>query len=313
MWSRLSDVHRGIVLGIIFCIISAIFDVYVGNLSQTLSPAVIIMYCFISSSLLFFSMSVCLSGPSQYYQKIISKARVVLFINLSIVFNWGGVIVALKYLEPAVVGIATIACGPAMTIAFSRFFRASTKPTNLESFISWIILFIVILMLVNSYLGNSGVTETSILDRVIGIICVTLSALGTVAYTLLSKDLNNAYWKSYEILGIRNILIVIFAGTYCLVDNKSMVLDSSGALMMMFLVTVGHIVPIFLIQKTISKLSPIHTSLVLLFLPIFTLAFQYLDKRIELSWYSVYAVLGITFLILMQSVHKIYYGLTRSE
>ncbi|WP_039978687.1 EamA family transporter [Vibrio sagamiensis] len=309
MPSKLSNTHIGVIFGMIFCFISAIFDVYVGNLSQKLSPAIIIVYCFISSMLLFFSVSIYRSGIRNYYKKISSNFRIILLINLSVVCNWGGLIVSLKYLEPAVVGIATIACGPAITIVFSRFFKVSTQPTNLELIISWLILAIVIIMLGNSYFGNSGITETSTLNRIIGIICVTISAFGTVAYTLLSKELNNDNWKSYEILGVRNILIVVFSVIYCITNKYSMELDSSGTIMMTLLVTIGHIIPIFLIQKTISKLTPIHTSLVLLFLPIFTLILQYLDERVELSWYSIYAVSGITFLLFIQSINKLKYTL----
>lgn len=178
--------------------------------------------------------------------------------------------------------------------------------------ISWCILALVIIMLANSYMGNSGVTGTNTFDRIIGIVCVSISAFGTVAYTLLSKGLNNDDWKSYEILGVRNIIIVIFSGLYCIYNNIGIFLGFSGSIIMTLLVIFGHIIPIFLIQKTISKLTPIHTSMVLLFLPIFTLTLQYFDTRIELSWYSIYTVIGIIVLLLIQSLNKLIFLIARS-
>ena len=72
---------------------------------------------------------------------------------------------------------------------------------------------------------------------------------------------------------------------------------------MVILVVIGHLVPIYLIQKTIYYLSPIHVSLVLLTLPVFVLLLQYLDARVEFSLASVAAVSVIVFLLLGRAVY----------
>ena len=66
---------------------------------------------------------------------------------------------------------------------------------------------------------------------------------------------------------------------------------------MIMLVVVGHLLPIYLVQKTIYYLTPIHVSLVLLTLPVFVLVLQYLDARIEFSIASVAAVSVILVLL----------------
>ncbi|WFO12792.1 hypothetical protein MAY82_17795 [Edwardsiella ictaluri] len=43
----------GVSLGVVFCMISAGFDVYVANVIQEVNPAIFIIYCFILSTLVF--------------------------------------------------------------------------------------------------------------------------------------------------------------------------------------------------------------------------------------------------------------------
>ncbi|WP_230492583.1 DMT family transporter [Martelella alba] len=238
-------------------------------------------------------------------KKIRVDISLVIFVNMAVLLNWGGLIMALKYLEPAIVGIASVACGPAITIILSRLFlRVPTKPTRLEKTIAWVILVGVALMLGNAYLGKSGMTATSQAERVIGIICVLCSAIGTVIYTLLSKQLDNKGWGSYDILGMRNILMLLLATLYCHYNGVSLVLDWQWLLVVLILSVIGHIVPIVLMQRSISILDPLHISLMLLLLPVFTLALQFLDPRIAVARESISAVVIILVLLCLLAISK---------
>lgn len=72
---------------------------------------------------------------------------------------------------------------------------------------------------------------------------------------------------------------------------------------MLILVVIGHLLPIYLIQKTIYYLTPIHVSLVLLTLPVFVLLLQYLDARVAFSVASVAAVSIIVLLLLGRALY----------
>ncbi|WLS79838.1 EamA family transporter [Erwinia pyri] len=301
---KANPVSVGVVCGIVFCGISAAFDVYVSNITQTLEPSVFIVYCFIIATTIFTSISLFRSGTS-YFKKSFHDIRLLTKVNVAVMLNWGGLILSLKYLEPAVVGIASVACGPALTIVISRYFiRSSSPPNRTEAFIAWIILFGVIVMLINSYFGKSGVVNTSHIERLIGIISVVCSAVGTVLYTFFSKDLGNKGWKSYEILGLRNLLMLLIALAYCSYNNINLITTESLLLTIILLSVLGHVIPIFLIQKSISILDPIHVSLLLLLLPVFTLLLQFFDSRIFISWESILSVVIITFLLIFLGINK---------
>lgn len=85
----LSKINIGIVLGLLFCFISAAFDVYVAFATQTLNTIVVIFYCFISSALLFLGCSLCQDRRS-LFDKLRRESRLVVLVNVSVVFNWGG-------------------------------------------------------------------------------------------------------------------------------------------------------------------------------------------------------------------------------
>lgn len=82
-------------------------------------------------------------------------------------------------------------------------------------------------------------------------------------------------------------------------------MDRELLIPMIILVGVGHLLPIYLIQKTIYYLTPIHVSLVLLTLPVFVLLLQYFDARIEFSVASVLAVSIIVFLLLGRTLYEL--------
>ncbi|ACS85950.1 EamA family transporter [Musicola paradisiaca] len=303
-----NSVLIGVVFGVVFCIISAAFDVFVANITQRLNPAVFIVYCFILSMAFFITLSV-VKNRQGYLQKVKTSIPLLLWVNVAVLLNWGGLIISLKYLEPAVVGIASVACGPALTIIISRYFiTGASTPTKLESVVAWAVMAGVIAMLLNSYLGKSGVTNTTHLERTIGIICVISSAIGTVLYTFFSKDLSQKRWKSYEILGFRNVLMLFSALVYCSVSQISLWPGTDLFMIVLALSVIGHIIPIFLIQSSISVLDPIHVSLLLLLLPVFTLAFQFIDQRIFISWESITAVVGILILLVVLGASKFQMG-----
>ncbi|MBS9438278.1 DMT family transporter [Photorhabdus noenieputensis] len=297
--------YNGVVYGVIFCLISAAFDVFVAYLTQSINSAIVIFYCFVSSTLLFVTISIC-KGINQLIVKVRKNTLLVLIVNVSILLNWGGLIIALRFLEPAIVGVASVACGPAITILLSSFIdKSEAKTERLEVVISWLVLIGVGVMLVNSFLGNSGLSSTSIQDRIIGIVSVILSAVGTVLYTIFSKKLFKAKWQTYEILSVRNILMVVISFCYISISDVSLSLDIEMILPMLILVIVGHLLPIYLVQKTINAITPLHVSLLFLLIPVFTILFQYLDSRIAFSVESLIAVSVIVSLLTILGVSKI--------
>jgi drug/metabolite transporter (DMT)-like permease len=296
--------NYGVVLGLLFCLISAAFDVYVAFLTQTVSTMVVIFYCFISSAVLFLVYAL-LKDKESLISKIKRDIPLVILANVSVLLNWGGLFYALRYLEPAVVGVASVACGPALTLVISALDKGSGKAGRVEAVISYLVLLSVGIMLYNSFIGDSGISSTTQEQRVLGIISVVLCALGTVLYTIVSKKLFSRAWAVHEILATRNILMIMLCVFFILNSTASFGVSDNMILPMAILVIVGHLLPIYLIQKTIFHLSSIHVSLVLLMLPVFTLILQYFDARVEFSASSIAAIVIIVLLLGVLGINKI--------
>ncbi|TDB42041.1 DMT family transporter [Photorhabdus luminescens] len=297
--------YSGVIYGVIFCLISAASDVFVAYLTQSINSAIVIFYCFISSTLLFMMISI-FKGIDQLIMKVRKNTLLVLIINVSILLNWGGLIISLRFLEPAIVGVASVACGPAITILLSAFIdKGEAKTEKLEVVISWLVLIGVGVMLVNVFLGNSGLPSSSIQDRIIGIVSVIIGAVGTVLYTIFSKKLFKEKWQTYEILSVRSILMVILSFLYISLSDVSLSLDSEMIFPMSILVIIGHLLPIYLVLKTINAITPLHVSLLFLLIPVFTILFQYFDSRIAFSVESLIAASVIVSLLTILGVSKI--------
>lgn len=296
--------NYGVVLGLLFCFISAAFDVYVAFVTQTISTMVVIFYCFISSATLFLAYAL-FKDKASLVLKLKRDMPLVVLANVSVLLNWGGLFYALRYLEPAVVGVASVACGPALTLVISAFDKGSGKAGRIETVISYLVLLSVGIMLYNSFTGDSGISSTTQEQRVLGIISVVLCALGTVLYTIVSKRLFSRAWAVHEILATRNVVMIVLCVFFILSNGAAFGVSSSLIMPMVILVVVGHLLPIYLIQKTIFHLSPIHVSLVLLTLPVFTLVLQYLDARVEFSVPSIVSIVIIVLLLGVLGLNKI--------
>lgn len=284
--------NLGVILGLLFCFISAAFDVYVAFMTQTLNTAVVIFYCFVSSTALFFIYGLWVGRHelTRLTSKFQQDWSLVAWVNVSVLLNWGGLFYALRFLEPAVVGVASVACGPALTLLVSSFVKGAGKANAMEALIAGLVLLSVAMMLFQSFVGESGISSTSVEQRLIGIVSVVLCALGTVLYTIISKKMFASHWKTYEILAVRNILMVVICSLFIRFSDASFSLATQWVLPLSVLVVVGHLLPVYLIQKTIFHLSPIAVSFVLLTLPVFTLILQYLDSRVAFSMPSILAV-----------------------
>ncbi|SDT97622.1 EamA-like transporter family protein [Pseudomonas orientalis] len=296
--------RTGIIIGLVFCLISAAFDVYVALITQSISTLNVVFYCFMTSAC-FFGAWALYRNRRSLFSKLRAQWRLIVIVNLAVLLNWGGLFYALRYLEPAVVGVASVACGPALTLIISLFNKRGAKVALADAVVSWLVLVSVAVMLFNSFVGDSGVVATTDGQRALGIASVLACALGTVMYTVFSKEMFARQWTVYEILGIRNIAMVGVCAVAIPAMGGSFILDREWLAPIVLLVVLGHLLPIYLIQKTIYYLTPIHVSLVLLTLPVFVLLLQYLDARVEFSVASVAAVIVIVLLLLGRSLHAL--------
>lgn len=293
---------QGIFIGLTFCLLSAAFDVYVAFVTQTLSTVVVIFYCFMSSAVLFLACAIHRNSASLSL-KIKVDWKSIIVVNVSVLLNWGGLFYALRYLEPAVVGVASVACGPALTLLISLLDKRGARIALEDALVSGLVLFSVGVMLFNSFAGESGISTTSVGQRSLGIFSAIVCALGTVMYTVFSKKMFARQWAIYEILAVRNIAMIAVCVIAIPVAGGSFSINRELILPMLILVVIGHLLPIYLIQKTIYYLTPIHVSLVLLTLPVFVLLLQYLDARVAFSVASVAAVSIIVLLLLGRALY----------
>lgn len=296
--------QKGVVIGLIFCLISAAFDVYVAFVTQAVDTLLVVFYCFMTSAV-FFAGFALWRNAGLLYSKLCGQWRIVAVVNVAVLLNWGGLFYALRYLEPAVVGVASVACGPALTLIISLLDRRNSKVAFADALVSCLVLTSVGIMLFNSFAGESGISTTTVGQRLLGITSVMVCALGTVTYTVVSKKMFARHWSVYEILAVRNFAMIGACVIAIPLKGVGFSLDHNLIPSMVVLVVIGHLLPIYLIQKTIYYLSPIHVSLVLLTLPVFVLLLQYLDARVEFSVASVAAVTLIVLLLLGRALYAI--------
>lgn len=295
----------GIILGLAFCLLSGAFDVSVANLSQSLNPMLIGLYCFLTSTLLF-GLSKLISDRHNLQQKFKANLELVGMLNLSVLMTWAGLFYALKFLEPAVVGIVSVAIGPALTLFIGLFIGTNKNVAKYDIIISGLVLLAVFITLSNSFFGYSGLNNTNTIDRILGIVSVVICAIGTVSYALTSQALGKKGWHSTELLAVRNILMVLVSFAMIYINKIPLSLGHEFMTPMLLVVIFGHIIPIYMIQKTIMMVSALQISFILLSLPVFTLLLQYFDDRVAFSPLTIISTMLILILMATSLTMKFY-------
>lgn len=274
---------------LIFVLICAIQDVYLGDFFQKENPLIVIVFTFTPAMILFLLTQK--ASFSEFRKQVKTNAKTIFFLNVTTLASLGGLYLALVYIEPAIVNMISFTLGPIIIAFFWRFLRPQ-KPIFFQEQIASLGIFLGLLILMIATLqGNSAIKNLSVKTALLGFGFSFLSAGGGIANTLLSKKLSEHHFSPSAIMAVRFQLLV-FVGFLCLLSNHKIqtpIVTFLGMMALLSLMTV--IIPLFLFQKGLETSEPITVSLLLASTPVFTYIFQLFDPRLHFSFFTTAGIL----------------------
>jgi drug/metabolite transporter (DMT)-like permease len=288
-----SEVITGIALVLVFNFLSAGKGVLLGSLLQKLHPAFMLATTF-SLVAIFFNLIVILRrGLKPWFGDLRKNRTDVIIINLTTVGSWFSFFYAMKNLEPAVASTLCNGVGPIVTVALAGVFRPNSQVNLTEKICSLGVFAGVIFQIGMIWTGNTGFKSAAIDSTFLGMGLAVLCGLCNVLTTFFSKRFNENGWKSDQIMAGRFFALIALAFFLMPQESVSWMTSSSILLDILLISFFGIVLPLYSLLQGIQRLEPIAVSLILSTVPLFVLAIQTLDHRLEFSIYSLIGALMV--------------------
>lgn len=286
----------GVWLVLVWVVLTASKDVYLGRLEQDLDSSLLLVGC-IAITVVFFTMTQL--GDRAAYARAISNNFVdLLWLNLFTAAGWASFFAALQFLEAAVAESFVVAVDPLATLLLARALRQESPVLPSELAASWAMLVAAAFLGVGVWYGHSSVGAIGAADAAFGIACVLVCGIANGGITVMSKRLADRKVTASQLMASRFFLLL--GGCLALVlargQDLSALADHAGAVV--GVAVLGVIVPMFVLQLAIERAEPMTVVLVGSIVPVLAFALQQLDPRLTFSWSSFAGVTAIAVIVL---------------
>ncbi|WP_170948727.1 DMT family transporter [Pseudomonas sp. Irchel 3A7] len=273
-------------------------EVYFGIILQKLDSTVVAFILFAIAWPICFLLHVTnLKSRNGKLQSIKNRKQfhlLLLTLNFSSAALWIAFTFSLKWFEPAIVSALIGGIGIIATLTLIKFIRPSTTLIRADYIATIIIAIASIYLAWISINGHTALEEE--LDSLqaresyfVMIICGIAMALVSIT----SKRLADHGVSSLFICAHRFYILLVITGAYSLYNQIELAKALEYIIPLFWLSIFGVILPFYLLQEGIKRCEPVTTQAVLAAAPLFTVAFQSFDSRLEFSEFSLAGVVII--------------------
>ena len=296
----------GVVLVLVWVVLTASKDVYLGHLVQGIDSTLLLVGC-IAIAVAFFNATQ-LADRAAYARVFADNLGDVLWLNLFTAAAWASIFAALRFLEAAVAESFVVAVDPLATLILARALRQESPVLPSELAASWAMLGAAAFLGIGVWYGQSSVGALGAADATFGIACVLVCGIANGGITVVSKRLADRKVTANQVMASRFFLLLAGGLAFVLIRGQDMgaLADHAGAVAV--IAVLGVIVPMFVLQKGIERAEPMTVVLVGSIVPVFAFAFQQLDSRLTFSWLSFAGVTAIFAIVIGGTYRRIRTG-----
>ena len=295
----ISKMRKKSILGILYIVIFLLFAnanaVYSGNLLQDLNPFVFLFYSFIITSV-FFALILKAGSRNERPRVTRQDYSAIALVNFTSAMARMSYFIALHYIEPAIVSAFMGGMGPISTIILGIFISSSGIHHNYYSYIVASGMLIgVIILIIASFTGNSGIHSLSFADSLTGLTAGMVGGIFQALNTISTKRLGNLGWSASRIMAHRFYLLIVISAFFVFTGPGFAIASSEQALKMIVAAVLGVIVPLWFLQRGIILSNSFTVAILLAWAPILTFLFQFFDQRLE---YNNVTLLGCSVIVI---------------
>ncbi|WP_405059930.1 ATP-grasp domain-containing protein [Kribbella sp. NBC_01505] len=290
----MSNAARGVYSVIGFAFMTAVVNVYAGNVFQDLNPGVVGAISFTLAGTAFAGLEVARRGTA-VLDPIRRQPLDVAALNVTTAIAWLTVLFSLKYIEPAIVNVISLAIGPVfLALAGSRL-RKGTAVVSGEIVAAVGIFALILVLTWGSITGRSAVGAIGHREAALGIVLALVSGLASAGNIVFSKRLSERGTSPGSVMSVRFFLMIAVSWTVVATSDQPHLAASVVPGIVLAIISV--IIPLYLLQLGVKHAEPITVSLLVCVGPAFAIALQLLDGRLSVAPLSIVCVLGIVALV----------------
>lgn len=207
------------------------------------------------------------SFESRYFKRI-------LMLNIYSCAAFGGVLFALKWLQPSVLDALALTGGP----LFALLARGGSKQAKALS----MAMIGVSGLLVWFYVKRNGAPEISDIKTLLYALGgVVLASAGLTNQNIVVGELLSKGWKHLDILQMRYILLIIvsFVGSLAVDHSAPQVPELSGMGGFVAMALFGNLLPLYLINKGVELIGPLSVAFLMPVKLLLTFMLEQTDAR----------------------------------
>ncbi len=238
---------------ILFCLISAISFVLMGEVVKTVSPITSTFISYGLAAIIFICMNI--SKMLNILKKSLQYPLIFWNINFTTLLNTLLAFVVMKYESALIYAIVFFGTLPFFTQIVSKKFSIKYNK-NILLFFSSIILGLL-------------VSKVSFTDSLIGIVLTIISSFFAAIYLYQSEILHKkTNFTSSELLSIRFFLVIIFCGFYTFSYDNIYQITFEEWEILFYISLSSTVLPLFLLQKSVKNIGSNETSSFLPLIPL---------------------------------------------
>jgi drug/metabolite transporter (DMT)-like permease len=187
------------------------------------------------------------------------------WLNVSTAGNWVGLFLALKYLSPPVISVLFAGGIPGATLVVNRILRSDSSLSSADMIATGLLIVCSATWAIANIntLTGSGAAN--------GLFYIAVSSFTIASTTVFSKSLADNAVKTSTIMGQRFYLLIAMSLIMSSPIAEIASLVERDFEVIIFVVTVGTIASLWLLQKGIEKCEPVLTEVVIATSPVITL------------------------------------------
>jgi drug/metabolite transporter (DMT)-like permease len=212
--------------------------------------------------------------------------------NVTTAVTWLSMLYALKFLEPAVVNVISLAIGPALTVLLGTFLRRGSSVLRGEIAAAIGICGLLVVLVWASLAGHSGVGERPATEIVLGIVLTLVCGLASTGNVIFSKRLSDAGSSPRSVPATRFGPMLVIGWVFVALDDAPRL--GEAFVPSAVIAVIGVALPMYLFQVGVRHTEPITASLITTLSPVFALLLQLPDPRLRPSAISLASIVAIT-------------------
>ncbi len=276
----------GVLVGAIFLV--ALNGVFLGAKSQKLDPLHLLFWSYLGATL-FFGVG-RLGELRAFLRRCRAHAGRVLLINVLTSGCCFGFFFAVKFIEPALASVIASAIGPILAVALPVLLsgrKESLEPRNLLSSVG---IGLSLMLVIHGILdGRSAIARVDGHANLLGIGMAVLLGVSQMLYVVFSRELSERGGFSVsQLMSVRFLSTILLS--FLLADGELFTWDAERAWVSLLVCVLGVLIPLYMIQYSISRLEPFVVATVLVMQALFMSGLQLFDPRLRPSLLSVTGV-----------------------